>query len=133
MWSFLHVIVCFFPPAWLFRAPPPPVPPPGAHRARRMCLDDGNPSVAAAALNATEAFLAPLAREDEEEDAAMQGLSWVDYQVSWVVPVLLVPTMFLFFLFCSVLCAGSDRAGWLAGFLGMVGLRVCGEFSARAR
>lgn len=54
-----------------------------------MCLDDGNPSVAAAALNATEAFLAPLAREDEEEDAALQGLSWVDYQVRGAVPTLL--------------------------------------------
>lgn len=47
----------------------------------RLCLDDANPSVAAAALNATEAFLAPLARDGEEEEAAMQGLSWVDYQV----------------------------------------------------
>lgn len=47
----------------------------------RLCLDDANPSVAAAALNAMEAFLAPLARDEEEEESAMQGLSWADYQV----------------------------------------------------
>lgn len=48
-----------------------------------MCLDDGNPSVASAALNAVEAFLAPLARDSEEEDSTMQGLSWMDYQVQF--------------------------------------------------
>lgn len=47
----------------------------------RMCLDDGNPSVASAALTAVEAFLAPLAHEGEEEESAMQGLSWMGYQV----------------------------------------------------
>ncbi|CBN79269.1 Protein of unknown function [Ectocarpus siliculosus] len=46
----------------------------------RLCLDDGNPSVTSAALNATEALLAPLARDGEDEERAMQGLSWVDYQ-----------------------------------------------------
>lgn len=47
----------------------------------RLCLDDGNPSVVFAALNAIEAFLAPLARDHEQEEDMMQGLSWRDYQV----------------------------------------------------
>lgn len=48
---------------------------------RRMCLDDGNPSVASTALHALEAFLTPLARLREDEEDSMQGLSWMDYMV----------------------------------------------------
>lgn len=50
------------------------------NRTARMCLDDTNPSVTSAALNATEVLLGPLARDGEDEEGAMQGLSWVDYQ-----------------------------------------------------
>ncbi|CAM9864397.1 unnamed protein product [Scytosiphon promiscuus] len=62
------------------QAPPHPRLPETLPVVLRMCLDDGNPSVASAALSALEAFLAPLARDIEEEENAMQGLSWVDYQ-----------------------------------------------------
>ncbi|CAN0050888.1 unnamed protein product, partial [Hapterophycus canaliculatus] len=61
-------------------APPHPRLPETLPVVLRMCLDDGNPSVASAALIAVEAFLAPLARHSEEEERAMQGLSWMDYQ-----------------------------------------------------
>lgn len=47
----------------------------------RLGLDDGNPSVALTALNALEAFVAPRALEEEQEEAMLQGLSWSDYQV----------------------------------------------------
>lgn len=37
--------------------------------------------MALAALNALEAFLAPLAPQREEEEHVLQGLSWIDHQV----------------------------------------------------
>lgn len=33
------------------------------------------------ALSALEAFLAPLAQEEEDEESMLLGLSWLDYRV----------------------------------------------------
>lgn len=38
-----------------------------------------------AAVNALEAFLAPLASEQEDEEEGMQGRSWLDYQVRRII------------------------------------------------